>query len=455
MTRRIIEFGFRVSCCLLLVSGTLCASEHRETPAVRAIKRTRPAVVNIHSEKTSQEESSLFSSGRNRKFNGMGTGIVVDERGYIVTNYHVVADVDALRVTLHDDSMYTAQVISYDRVQDLAIIKINPKQPLQVMPMGTSSDLMLAETVIAIGNAFGYEDSVTAGIISSLSRDVEVNEKQSYKNLIQTDASINPGNSGGPLVNLDGEVVGINVAIRAGAQRIGFAIPIDQARRIVAKLLNVEQLSNAYHGLTTVDVKAGPERYLRVDGFAPGSPAAQAGFQPGDIVIKAGKIDVVDAADLERSLLGEVAGSGVDVVVRRGDEEVALKMALAEFQPTRGKATIVARGNAETIAEKAWRTLGVRLAPVQNAQLQLTEPRYKGGLRVDQVRSESPAARNGIRQGDVLVGLHVWETANYENLEYIMEHPDFVKFRPLKFYILRGNETLYSYLNLNSDAATR
>src|SRR5580765_799940 len=107
------------------------------------------------------------------------------------------------------------------------------------MPLGTSSDLMLGETVIAVGNPFGYENTVTQGIVSSLSRDVEVNEKQGYKNLIQTDASINPGNSGGPLLNLDGEVVGINVAIRAGAQRIGFAIPIDDARRYIAVLLNI------------------------------------------------------------------------------------------------------------------------------------------------------------------------------------------------------------------------
>ena len=147
----------------------------------------------------------------------MGTGIIIDERGYIVTNQHVIAGVDSLRVTLYDGSTFTAEPISYDVKHDLAIIKIEASRPLPVIPLGTSSDLRLGESVIAIGNAFGYEHTVTAGIISSLSRDVEVNEHQSYKNLLQTDASINPGNSGGPLLNLDGEVIGINVAIRAGA----------------------------------------------------------------------------------------------------------------------------------------------------------------------------------------------------------------------------------------------
>ncbi len=149
----------------------------------------------------------------------MGTGIIIDERGYIVTNHHVVNGVDKVSVTLDSGSTYSAVVISEDPVRDLAVLKIQASVPLTVMPLGTSSDLMLGETVFAIGNAFGYESTITVGIVSALHRDVEVNDTQSYKNLIQTDAAINPGNSGGPLINLNGEVVGINVAIRAGTRR--------------------------------------------------------------------------------------------------------------------------------------------------------------------------------------------------------------------------------------------
>ncbi len=128
------------------------------------------------------------------------------------------------------------------------------------MPLGTSSDLMLGETVFAVGNAFGYENTITLGIVSALHRDVEVNDTQSYKNLIQTDAAINPGNSGGPLINVNGEIVGINVAIRAGAQKIGFAIPIDDARRVIADLMKIEYFDGTYHGLVGRDVKNANER---------------------------------------------------------------------------------------------------------------------------------------------------------------------------------------------------
>ena len=186
--------------------------------------------------------------------------IVIDERGYIVTNYHVIQDVDVITVTLDGGSSYEGRPVSYDRKHDLAIIRVTATEQLTVMKMGTSSDLMLAETVYAVGNAFGYEHTVTSGIVSQLHRDVEVDETQSYENLIQTDASINPGNSGGPLINLNGEVIGINVAIRSGAQRIGFAIPIDDARRTIARLMSVERLNGIPHGLATRDVKSAEEK---------------------------------------------------------------------------------------------------------------------------------------------------------------------------------------------------
>ncbi|MCA8989423.1 MAG: trypsin-like peptidase domain-containing protein, partial [Planctomycetaceae bacterium] len=232
------------------------SASQRETPLVRAVQRAQTAVVNIHTQKTATESTSVFGTTNRGKINGMGTGIVIDERGYLVTNNHVIAGVDSLEVSLLDGSRYSAHVVAFDREHDLAIVKIDGNPKLDVMTIGTSSDLMLGETVIAVGNAFGYVHTVTSGIISALSRDVEVNEEQQYKNLIQTDASINPGNSGGPLLNLDGEVIGINVAIRAGAQRIGFAIPIDDARELIARLMNIEVLDQKFHGLKTRDIKS-------------------------------------------------------------------------------------------------------------------------------------------------------------------------------------------------------
>ncbi len=195
----------------------------------------------------------------------MGTGIIIDERGYIITNFHVVDGVNKIEVTMPDESSYVAQLISTDPKNDLAIVKIDAQKKLSVITIGTSSDLMVGETVIALGNAYGYEHTVTRGIVSALHRNVQISDTQTYDDLIQTDASINPGNSGGPLLNIDGEMIGINVAVRAGAQGIGFTIPIDKAMSVAARLMSVERVERKWHGVKTSDTPSHPDgarRYL-------------------------------------------------------------------------------------------------------------------------------------------------------------------------------------------------
>lgn len=451
MKMRFIQLA--VCAAVLSLQGAVFAASVRETPVVSSVRRAEGAVANIHSEKTADDSSTLFSVDRGNKVNGMGTGIIIDERGYIVTNHHVVDGVDSLRVTTSDGSAYTAQVVSYDRKHDLAIIKINPTRSLEVIPLGTSSDLMRGETVLAVGNAYGYEHTVTEGIISALSRDVEVNEKQSYRNLIQTDASINPGNSGGPLINLEGEVIGINVAIRAGAQRIGFAIPIDDARRIVAQLLNIEKLSQTWHGLVSTDVKSGKVRQLMVDSTLTDSPAAKAGLQQGDIILKAGEINIIDGADFERACLGRKSGESLEIKIKRGDktETRTLTLAPVSEKPATAVTTIVRANNADDSTNgRFWQLFGLKLKPLQTNERTVVGPRYRGGMRVAEVRPNSPAAQNGIQPGDVLVGLHIWETVSFENVTYVAEHPQLKTFAPLKFYVLRGEETLWGHLPIAS-----
>src|SRR6516225_2763036 len=228
----------------------------RQTPVVDVVKRVRDAVVNIHSERTvrgpAQEDLFAFAPSQNR-VNGMGTGIVIDPRGYIVTNHHVIEDVNLLRVRLSDGSTHNARVLARDPESDLALLKIDAGRPLPTLPLGTASDLMVGETVIAMGNAYGYEHTVTVGVVSALKRDVTLNKDVSYKALIQTDASINPGNSGGPLVNVRGELIGVNVAIRAGAQGIGFAIPVDTMIRTAADMLSIRKRNGTWHGIVGRD----------------------------------------------------------------------------------------------------------------------------------------------------------------------------------------------------------
>ena len=231
-----------LACCV--VQPVAVAAESRRTAIVDAIASQRDAVVNIHGQKLISSEGD-----EPKRVNGMGTGAVIDSRGYVVTNYHVVEGVERIEVTLASGATTSATLISHDLRTDLAIIKISPPHQLQVVRIGTSSDLMIGETVLALGNAYGYEHTVTRGIISALHRSVEVSRTQRYDDLIQTDASINPGNSGGPLLNIDGEMIGVNVAVRAGAQGIGFAIPVDKVLEVVSELLSVERLDHTWHGI--------------------------------------------------------------------------------------------------------------------------------------------------------------------------------------------------------------
>ena len=459
-------------------SNTVADTDCRVTQTVRAIRRARSSTVNIHTERRAQTSDALFAASRDRKVNGMGTGIVIDERGYIVTNHHVVADVDTLRVTLFDGTPHIARVVSFDRRQDLAIIKIDAGRALETLPLGTSSDLMLGEDVLAIGNAFGYEHTVTRGIVSSLTRDVEVNAEQAYENLIQIDAAINPGNSGGPLLNAKGDVVGINVAIRAGAQKIGFAIPIDDARRIIARLMSVEKLEKRSHGVVLEDRKNGPSRELIVAHVHPNGPAAAAGIQPGDRIRTVDGRPTLDSADFERLLLGRgIADRIVLDLDRQGDNvstQVRLQpigrghhvashpavraMTAVNSAPARSAGSEVPqnrptpRVKAGTVSEKSaarhrtnavprdtWADFGLRLQETDDLR-SLQGTKFKGGLLVASVRQGSIAEKEHIRRGDLLVGLNGYETLSMTSLGYILK-----KVSPtateVPFYVQRRGET--------------
>jgi S1-C subfamily serine protease len=409
-------------------------SSQRLTYVVRAVRAARPAVVNIQGQKmVASTVQTAAGTEPPRQVNGMGTGVVIDERGYILTNYHVVADVRHIQVTLYDHREFTAEMVARDPVSDLAVIKISTPEPLPLIKIGTSSDLMEGEPVIALGNAFGYEHTVTRGIVSALGRDVQVSDTQTYEDLIQTDASINPGNSGGPLMNVDGEMIGLNVAVRAGAQGIGFAIPVDQVMRVAAQLISVEQLEHKRHGLVT-HASNEPGVPLIVDEVQPNSPAATAGLQAGDEICAVGQLPVVRPLDLERALLDRSNGERIAVTVLRGGEQQTCEMELAN-------------------CSKAWDVLGLELTEEPKSAFQKRSSRYRGGMRVVDVRSSSPAAEEGIRAGDILVGMHGWETASAQDIDYIVTRPNLAEIGSMKFYVLRGKSMLYGHLDLASTAS--
>jgi serine protease Do len=380
-----------------------------------------------------------------RRVNGMGTGVIIDPRGYVVTNHHVVDGVRQIQVTLADGSRHTAKLIQRDSETDLAIIKFQTSQPQPVIKIGTSSDLMPGEPVIAIGNAYGYDHTVTRGIVSALHRSVQVSDAQHYDDLIQTDAAINPGNSGGPLLNIDGEMIGINVAVRAGAQGIGFAIPADEVVAVASELLAAQAAEKNWDGLKLKEAGSGGTQAAVVSAVDEKSPAEAAGLKPGDVILQVGNTKAQRPLDFYRAVVDLGAGDQVAVSVRRGGEKLNLALTLAK--PVAGT---------RNVSKYVWDTLGLELKPVPSREFQehYRSP-YRGGLMVTAVRPESPAAEQGLRRGDVLVGLHIWETVALEHVKYVLNRPDFSSFNPLRFIIIRGKESYYGYLPVASIPSKR
>ena len=336
------------ACCTWSPSGR--SDDPRVTPLVRAVRHCMDSVVNIHTEKAAPDsKESRFFTPKSRRVSGMGTGIVVDERGYIVTNYHVIHDVDQITVTLKNGETLTAQKVSFDRKHDMAIIRVEASEPLTVMPLGTSCDVMLAENVFAVGNAFGYEHTVTSGIVSAIGRDVEVDETQSYENLIQTDASINPGNSGGPLINMKGDVIGINTAIisqSGGNVGIGFAIPSNLVMEIVQQLKDKGKVTRGWLGVMiqkiTPDLADSfglkEASGALVNQVAPRGPAEKGGILRGDVIVKFENRKISSIDELPRLVASVSPGTRVALEVVREGRVQTVHVTIEELTPSDARA---------------------------------------------------------------------------------------------------------------------
>jgi serine protease Do len=410
------------------------AESPRNTPIVQAIQKAEPSVVNIQGGKTITNSSASGQVSR-QEVNGMGTGVIIDRRGYIVTNYHVVDEVARIEVTLADGTTAIAKLINYDPVTDLALIKIPTKRDLPVISVGRSESLLRGETVIAIGNPFGYQNSVTVGIVSALHRDIPVNGSQQYNDLIQTNADINPGNSGGPLVNIDGDVIGINVAVRVGAQGIGFAIPMDTALDVMADL--VADHREASHGLTfskTVDdgqdELAGKQLFVREYRGADSNSSRE--IRNGDRIETVQGKPISNRLELELALLDVRSGQTVELGLDRNGTQLTQSITLN-----------TSASKPETdVTKSAWDQLGVRLSAVPASSVAGAGEDYKGGLRINEVRSGSPAQRANLVPGDIIVGVMEWQTPKMESLAWILSNSGFKSASSSKYYLVRKRTRL-------------
>lgn len=296
----------------------------RRTPIVKVYEKTRDTVVNISGVRQVSTSSwggydwpDLFDFWGPRykmEVSVLGSGVVVHESGYLITNAHVVKEAQNIKAIFNNGDEFPCTVIMADETRDLALLKIQADKKLPFVHLGSSSDLMIGETVVAIGNPYGYSNTLTTGVISAVGRDIPVEEGKWLRGLIQTDAPINPGNSGGPLFNINGDLIGINTAIRAGAQNIGFAIPVDTLADNLAQMLMPEKLRRVRLGLIVGRIKTTAGRTgLVIDSVIDPSPAHDKGLAAGDIILEMDGHKLANIIDFYVRMMSKQVGEPITI----------------------------------------------------------------------------------------------------------------------------------------------
>jgi serine protease Do len=379
---------------------------------------------------------------RGERQQGAGSGFVLAPEGMIITNNHVVEGAKEITVTLADKREYPAKIVGRDPKTDIALLKIDVKEPLPAVVLGDSDRLRVGDWVVAVGNPFGLSNTVTAGIVSAKGRVIGAGP---YDDFIQTDASINPGNSGGPLFNLQGEVIGINTAIVAQGQGIGFAVPVNQAKALVPQLEAKGEVTRGFLGVSIQDITPDLARSLKladvkgalVADVTAGGPAEAAGVKRGDVVMRYDGKEVADAHTLPALVAGTPVGKTVTLAVRRNGTEEELRATVGRMPGERAEAS----GAAEPEQGK-WGLALRELTPQTARRLGLPAGE---GLVVAGVRPGSPAAEAGVRPGDVVLEVNRQKvTSVQEAQELVRKQGDEA---PLLLLIKRGDATLFAALD--------
>lgn len=332
--------AIRIAAATLLAAISVSAATGtdpfpRRNPVVEAILKTRESVVGIRVVRNGARET-------------VGTGVIIDERGLVVTCRHVVGNRDAVQVALRDGSEYEANVVGVEIGKDLAVLQILNVKRVAFLPLAPVSDLMIGEDVIAVGHPYGYTNTVSKGIIGALNRSITMPTGDVLTGLIQTDASINPGNSGGPLLNINGELIGINVALREGAQGIAFAINAGTVKEVLRKHLSAQRIAGVQHGLDFQEKVVG-EIGDRQQVIVAGLHGTSNGLQAGDVIKSVAERPVSNSFDFERALWDKRAGQRVELLVERGGQTAT---ALLTLLPQSGAGTL-AEANNQSVAPNA------------------------------------------------------------------------------------------------------
>lgn len=337
---------------------------------------------------------------------GMGSGFVIDESGIVLTNSHVVKGADEVKVRLSDGREFIADDIKTDPLTDVAILRIEAPKGLKAIPLGDSGKMEVGDWVLAIGSPFGLDTTVTSGIISAKGRVPGINQREDF---LQTDAAINPGNSGGPLLNLRGEVIGINTAISSrggGNDGVGFAIPINMAKWVVNQLIENGEVKRGYLGVMIQDLNGPLAKKLNVDADAGAlvaqvlsdSPAAKSGLKPGDVVLKLDGNNVNSSKSLQDAVEKLEIGKGYDLEILRNGEKQTLTVTI-EQRPTDN---LEARAPQDDSSENSHENLGLSVQELTEALRSKLNLKNVEGVVVSKVEADSPAEKAGLKAGDVI-----------------------------------------------------
>ena len=418
-------------------------------------ERTSPAVVNIRTKKTLKGGRPEMPRGFEEFFGNpfeeflpfqpefevpsLGSGFVISEDGFIVTNNHVIEDVDSITVAFQTGDELEAEIVGRDPKTDIALLRVKNGKPLPALPLGDSDAIRPGDWVVAIGNPFGLEHTVTAGIVSAKHRIIG---QGSYDDFIQTDAAINPGNSGGPLINLRGQVIGINTAINPRANTIGFAVPINMAKSILPQLRATGSVTRGWLGVVIQRItpelaesfKLGDRKGALVSKVEPGGPADEAGIRRGDVIVEFNGRPIEQMEELPRNVAETAVGTKVELVVLREGQRKKLEVTVGRFPEE------AAVAGAETPKEsQSAEAFGLRvqdLTPEVARQLGVEEGE---GVVVTQVLRGSPAASAGLRRGDVILEVDRKAVGNAAELQQRLGEAE----KGALLLVRRGENTLF------------
>lgn len=457
---------------LVLLLGFALTAQAVDLPDFTSLAaKCGPAVVNVNTErKASVSDSEDFfsemfrnmppgfekffdqfggrgQSGKNkspmRKQKSLGSGFLVSADGYIVTNNHVVADSDIIHVTMDSSNGkardFKATLIGADEETDLALLKIDATD-LPYLVFGNSDGLKVGEWLMAIGNPFGLDHTVTAGILSAKGRNIRSGP---FDNFLQTDASINPGNSGGPLLNMAGQVVGINTAIIASGQGIGFAIPSNMAAKIIDQIKAGKKISRGWIGVTIQDVDDNVAKALKlkdtsgalVGNVLENEPAQKAGIQDGDVILSVDGKSIEDSAALLRAIADKTPGSKALLRVWRDGKTLEITVTLGER-----KSTASERGSARGQRQQDNRELGISVRQLRPAERKQMKIPGDEGLLITSVDPDKPAAEADLRQGDVILKANQEPVASIAELNRLVKEKG-VERGAIMLQIMRNGET--------------